>query len=231
MHRWALRPFWRSGALRVEGPRAWLAPAVEQHQDLQLAFAGAPPGQGEIEAAFAVQHVAVALLQGNHRPAHAGQHLPEMDPQPVDDRAALVLIAAVEWGAVGDAAGFAVEPGKAPALGAEPADILVRVAPAGKFPVEDAGQPGAIEQIISGAEIVVAQHGGDGRGHMRLEPADAPLEHRTGRRMAVEIGAKPGNLLRRPTALIGRQKAEIGPRRPDCVYPGDLLPEPLGDRR
>src|SRR5271170_5887818 len=117
MHRWALRPFWRSGALRVEGPRAWLAPGIEQHQNLQLAFAGAPPGQGEIEAAFAAQHVAVALLQGNHRPAHAGQYLPEMDPQPVDDGAALVLVAAIERGAVSDPTVFAVEPGKAPALG------------------------------------------------------------------------------------------------------------------
>src|SRR5271170_508672 len=144
MHRWALRPFWRSGALRVEGPRAWLAPGIEQHQNLQLAFAGAPPGQGEIEAAFAAQHVAVALLQGNHRPAHAGKHLPETDPQWVDDDAALALVAPIERGSVGDPAGFAVEPGKPPALAAEPADILVRVAPPGKFPVEDAGQPVAV---------------------------------------------------------------------------------------
>ncbi len=207
MHRQEFRPFRRSRASPVRRARARLALTVEQHQDLQLAFAGAPPGQGQIEAAFAAQHVTVALLQGNHRPAHASQHLPEMNPQRVDDRVARVSVAAVERGAVGNPAGFAVEPGKAPALGAKPADILVRVAPAGEFPVEDAGQPGAVEQVIAGAEIMVAQHRGDRRGQARFEPANAPFEHRPRRRIGVEIGSKPGDLLRWPGLLIRSQKA------------------------
>src|SRR5271168_4591659 len=178
MHRRKPRYVRQSGVSLVEMKRAQLMPAVEQHQNLQLAFAGAPPGQGEIEAAFAAQHVAVALLQGNHRPAHAGNHLPETDPQWVDDDAALALVAPIERGSVGDPAGFAVEPGKPPALAAEPADILVRVAPAGKFPVEDPGQAGAIEQIIAGAEIVVAQHRWDYRRDVRFEPTDAPFQRR-----------------------------------------------------
>ena len=49
--------------------------------------------------------------------------------------------------------------------------------------------------------------------------------------MTVEIGAKSGDLLRRPNLFIGGEKCEIGARRPDRVDPGELAAEPLGDRR
>ncbi len=81
----ASRPFPRGRISAVGRRRIGVVCTVEQHQNLELAFAGAPPGQREIEAALAAQHVAVALLQCDNRPAHARQHLPEMDPLRVDD--------------------------------------------------------------------------------------------------------------------------------------------------
>src|SRR5487761_1311627 len=183
---------------------------VEQHQNLQFALAGPPPGQGQIEAALAARNVALALLQRNHRPAHARQNLPEADPHWVDHCAALALVAAVKRRALGDAAGFTVEPGKAPAFRAEPTDILVRVAPAGEFPIEDSGQGRAVEEIIAGAEIMVAQDRRKRLRQMRFEPAHAPFQHRPWRWVTVEIGAEPGDLRRRPGLLRRRQKAQIG---------------------
>src|SRR6516165_4316701 len=41
---------------------------IELHQNLQLAFGGAAPGQRQIEVALAAEHVAVVLLKSNYRP-------------------------------------------------------------------------------------------------------------------------------------------------------------------
>src|SRR5439155_25983544 len=124
-----------------------------------------------------------------------------------------------------DAAGFAVEPGEAPALAAEPADILFRVAPAGEFPIENAGQPGSIHHVVAGAEIAVAQHRRERRRDMGFEPADRRFEHRPRLWVMVEIGAEAGNL-RLGTALVRRwQKVEIRARRPDRLDPRQLPTE------
>src|SRR6516165_2798692 len=203
---------------------------VEQHQDLELALAGAPPGQCQVEVTLTADHVAVALLKGNHRPPHARQDFPKQDPLRVDRCSGCALIAAVERSAVGDPAGLAVEPCKAPTLAAKPTDVLVRIAPAGEFPIEDRRQRSAIQHIIAGAEIVMAEYRRRWRQHVRLEPAHTPFENRAGRRMTVEIGAKPPYLLCRPDFLIGRQKRETGLRRADRVDEGQLAAEPLGDR-
>src|SRR5215469_1464418 len=193
---------------------------VQQHEDLQFAFGRTPSGEREIEIAFARYHIAVALLQRDHRPANARQQLPEKDPPRVDRSPRLALVSAVEGTALGDAAGFTVEPRKAPAFGAKPADILVRIPPTGKFPIKNAGQGGAVQHVVAGAKVVMAKHRVGRRRHMRLEPADAPFEHRPRRRMAVEIGAKGGHLLCRTDLFVRSKKCEIGTRRADRVYLG-----------
>src|SRR6516164_5867818 len=203
---------------------------VEQHQDLELALAGAPPGQCQVEVTLTADHVAVALLKGNHRPPHARQDFPKQDPLRVDRCSGCALIAVVERSAVGDPAGLAVEPCKAPTLAAKPTDVLVRIAPAGEFPIEDRRQRSAIQHIIAGAEIVMAEYRRRWRQHVPLEPAHTPFENRAGRRMTVEIGAKPPYLLCRPDFLIGRQKRETGLRRADRVDEGQLAAEPVGAR-
>src|SRR5215469_8134238 len=79
---------------------------IEQHQDFELAFAGAPPRQREIEAALTAEQAAVALLQRDHRPAHTRQNFPIMDATRVDPPADFALVAPVERHTVADAAGF-----------------------------------------------------------------------------------------------------------------------------
>src|ERR1700693_571349 len=97
---------------------------VEQHQQLQLALGGAAPDDRGHEVARAADHVAGALLQRDHRPADIRQHLPEMHPAGVEAAVGGAFIGLIKRRACRDATGLAVEPGKAPALAAEPADIL-----------------------------------------------------------------------------------------------------------
>src|SRR6516162_1007452 len=206
-------------------------PEIEQHQDLELAFGCSAPGQRKIEAALAADHVAVALLEGNHRPANACKNFPEADPFRVDAPPRCALVSPVERGAVGDSAGFAIKPREAPAFTAKPGDILVRIAPAGEFPIENSGQLGAIQHVIAGAEIVMTKHWLGRRWDMRLKPTDAPFEHRPWRRMTVEIGKKPSDLLRRPDLRIGRQEIKIRAWWTDRVDAGKLPGKPLGNCR
>src|ERR1700730_9368557 len=119
---------------------------------------------------------------------------------------------------------------KAPPFRAKPADILVRIAPAGKFAIENPGQRDAVQHVIAGAKIVMAKDGVGRRRNMGFEPTDAPFEHRPRRRMAVEIGAKPSDLVRRPNLFMRGEKCEIGARRSDRVNPGELAAEPFSDR-
>src|SRR6516225_836183 len=138
--------------------------------------------------------MAVALLEGNYRPPHARQDFPKADSLLVDRHAGFALIAAVERGEVGNPTALPVGPRKAPTLAAKPADILVRIAPAGEFPIEDHGQHGTVQQVIAGAEIVMAEHRPGRRRDVRLEPAHTPFDHRPRCGMTVEIVTKPGDL-------------------------------------
>ena len=52
------------------------------------------------------------------------------------------------------------------------------IAPTGEFPIEDPGQLGSVEQIITGAEIVMAQHRLGRRRGVGFEPANTPFQHR-----------------------------------------------------
>src|SRR5262245_15559655 len=143
---------------------------IEQHQNFELAFGSAAAGQRQVEISLSPDHVSVALLQCNNRPPDTCQHLPEEDAVRIYRTSGLVFVAAVERAATGDPPGFTVEPRKTPALGAEPADILVRVTPAGELPIENSSEPGAVEHVIAGAEIAVAQHRVDRRQKVRFEP-------------------------------------------------------------
>src|SRR3546814_14561014 len=99
-----------------------------------------------------------ALLQGDDRPAHMGEDLPIMDLFGIDAAAGFFAVAAIEMDTVGDAAGLLLPGTEAPALGAEPADVLVRIAPAGEFPIEDRRQAGFVDHVVAGAEVVMRQY-------------------------------------------------------------------------
>src|SRR5213080_1608379 len=124
--------------------------AIEQEQQLQLAFAGAAADDRGREIARAADQVTIALLQGDDRPAEIGENLPILDAFGIEAAARCGLITGIEWCTRGDAAGLAIEPGEAPGLAAEPADILIGIAPAGEFPIENAGQLRTIQQVIAG---------------------------------------------------------------------------------
>ena len=121
-------------------PLPWGAGApvrVEQHQQFEVAFGGAAADDRGDEVARALDQIAVALLQRDDGPADIRQHFPEPHPLRVETPPRRRLVSPIERVALGDAAGLAIEPREAPALAAEPADILVRIAPAGEFPIED----------------------------------------------------------------------------------------------
>src|SRR5437762_6076007 len=151
---------------------------VEQSQQLQLALAGAPANDRGAEIARPTQQVAVALLQRDDRPADIRENFPEPDAIGIEAAARCALVTTVELRALGDAAGLAVESGKPPAFAAEPADILVRIAPAGEFPIENAGQLSAVQHVVAGAKIAMAQHWPERRRDVGFEPADCPFEDR-----------------------------------------------------
>src|SRR5215472_2358438 len=190
---------------------------IEKHQNFELTFCRPPSGQREIEIAFPSDQIAVALLQCDNGPADARQHLPEEDALPVDPPARLMLVTTIEGRTVGDPSGLAIEPREAPAFAAKPSDIFVRIAPAGKLPIENPGQFGTVEHIVAGAVIVMTEHRLNRRRDMRLEPTDAPFEDRPRHRMPIEIGSESCDLLRWPDLLVGRQEGEIGARRVDRV--------------
>src|SRR5262249_22610188 len=154
---------------------------------------------------------------------------PKEDALRVNCATRLMLVAVVEVCAVGDPASFAIKPRKAPTLTAEPADVFVRVAPAGKLPVENPDQIGAVEHVIAGAVIVMTEDRLDRRWNVGLEPTDAPFEDRPRDRMPVEIGAELGELLGRPDLLARGQKGKIGAGRTDRVDAREFSAQPLGN--
>src|SRR5439155_27362697 len=133
------KPFPACGGGKGGGRPGWpwslrrRAIRIEQHQQLQFAFAGAPADDRGRQVARPALQITVALLQCDDRPAHIGKDLPEAHALRIEPAARGALVAGIKRRAVGDAARLAVEPGKAPALAAEPADVLVRVAPTGEF--------------------------------------------------------------------------------------------------
>src|SRR5215471_14348033 len=204
---------------------------IEKHQNFELTFCRPPSGQREIEIAFPSDQIAVALLQRDDGPAYACQHLPEEDALSVYRPARFPFVTTIEGCAVGDSSGLAIEPREAPTLAAKPTDVFVRVAPAGELPIQNAGQIGAVEHVVAGAIIVMAEHRLNRRRKMRLDPTDAPFEDRPRYGMFVEIGTEPGNLLRWSNVFVCGQEGEIGARRADRVDTREFSAEVLSNRR
>src|SRR5579862_1767826 len=216
------------GRSRMAAKFGGRAARIEQHQQLQLTFGGAAADDCGREIARPADQMPVALLQGNDPPAHICKHLPEKYPRRIELAAGGALVAGVERRARRDAAGLAVEPGEAPALAAEPADVLVGIAPTGEFPIEDRGQLGPIEQVIAGTEIAMAQHRGQRRRPVGFQPAYCPFEDRPRGGMRVQIAVEARDVL---LGANRRQKSEIRTGRPDGLETRQLMPEPGGDFR
>ena len=129
---------------------------------------------------------------------------------------------------------------EAPGRGAEPPDVLGRVAGVGQLPVEDAAQPVRADQEVAQPVVAVHRHRRPGGRGARRQPAHPELERgphlaerieewqrvaeRVGRRQPLDGGgvdAVDGGQ-RRP-GLVGQGAAGGGP----CVVPQDLARDRL----
>src|SRR5690349_3460379 len=109
-------------------------------QQVVVAFDGAQTGQREIKRRFLAGSVALALLERDDRPADRRHRFPIAHACIIDRLTGAFFIAGIESRAGADAAGLALDRAEAPAAGAEPAEILVGIAPAGKLEIEDRGE-------------------------------------------------------------------------------------------
>ena len=100
-----------------------------------------------------------------------------------------------------DAAGLAVIGAEPPAFGAEPADVIMAIAPASEFPIQDAGQPILVHHVVTGAEVAVAKDQfAPGRG-VPFQPPQAPLEDGMGGGKAIQVMAQPIDRMQRRARL------------------------------
>ena len=104
----------------------------------------------------------------------------------IDLRAARALVGQPQFLAAAEAAGRLVDRAEAPALDAQPAQILDRIAKMGAFPIEDGGDARFVGEIIASAVVAMHQHR---RGRScrlaPVEPRERQLEH--GLRLAERI--------------------------------------------
>ena len=149
----------------------------EQHVKLLLADAAAQ--HRELDRGLGAGQVAFGLAAAEQRPAHRAVQLP-----PALGR--LVRRGAAARGVPGHQVGARAEPadraGRAepPGLGAQPAQVLPRVAAVGELPVEHPAQPVFGDHQVAGAEVPVDQGVRDRSGLVLAEPAQADLERGPG---------------------------------------------------
>ena len=162
------------------------------------------------------------LQRADDGPLHRGVDLPPPDPDRIDDRTARRGVALEEIVERAEAA-HRPRSAEAPGRGAEPADVLGRLAGVGQLPIQHRPQPVGTDQEVAGAEVAVHRHPPAGRQPVGLEPAHAELERRPGLAQRVEEGERV------PKRVPGRQSLDR--RRIDGVDgrqgPGALLRQRL----
>ena len=165
------------------------------------------------------------LREADHAPAHRAEHLPPVRARRIDRTAARAFVGLPELLAAAEAAGRFVDRAEAPALHAEPAEILDRIAEMRSFPVEDRGHAALVGEIVAGAVVAVHQHRlGGGRGFAPVEPAERQFEHRLRLVERVDGRAQAGDLVGRLTAGERRHSRDV-----DRVNARRDLPELGGD--
>ncbi len=136
----------------------------------------------------------------------------------------------MEYGARHEAAGLAPIGAEAPIAEAEPADVLVGIAPTCEIPIEQRGEAAFVGEIIAGAKIAVAEDRRCRRRRMAKKPAHAPFGHG----MRFTMGFEKARERTQPRGCrIGRRRAETGEsvaRGPQLVQLCQLLRETLSQR-
>src|SRR5712691_6383274 len=119
-----------------------LASALQQLQQVDLGLDGAPADRGELHRLDRAREMPESLVVADDAPAHRAEHLPPMGARRIDFTAARPLVGRPQFLAAAEAAGRLVDGAEPPALHAQPAEILDRIAEMGAFPVEDRGHAG-----------------------------------------------------------------------------------------
>ena len=99
-----------------------------------------------------------------------------------------------------------------------------------ELPVEDAGEPGALDQVVSGAEISVAQDDPVFGRRMFIKPGKDIFKRRTDLRKRVHIGAHLRHLNPRRGGFRNAQEIKRRARRAHGMDFGELAAKPLPKR-
>ena len=197
----------------VDGQRGGVAQR-EQHVVLLLADPAAE--HGELDRGLGAGQVPFGLAAAEQGPAHRAVQLPPA-------LGLLVRRGAAARGVTGHQVCPGAEPAdrvrraEPPGLGAQPAQVLPRVAAVGELPVEHPAQPVRADHQVAGAEVPVHQGVRDGSGLVLAEPAQADLERGTG--------------LGEALVQLGQLAERVDPRQSgdlvwvDLVDPGQHLAE------
>src|SRR5258706_14354388 len=112
-----------------------------------------------------------------------------------------------ELGRFGDAARGPRFAGETPAFREYPADVLERIAEGREFPIEHAGEPAFVHEVIAGAVVAVDEGDFLFVWRVNFAPAQAPLERRMRVGESIEILPVMGDVVARPH---GGEKGEPG---------------------
>src|ERR1019366_8522542 len=128
----------------------------QESQEIDFVLRGAPGDHRALDRGVG------APEGGHHRgahhpPAHGAEHLPEQRVVAFHRRAAGRLIAGPEILALAEAADRLVDHAEAPGIGADPAQVLHRVADMGDLPVEHGADAVGADHQIAVPEIAMHQ--------------------------------------------------------------------------
>src|SRR4051794_9769060 len=93
------------------------------------------------------------LGMADDAPAHRAEDFPPVRARRIDPGAAGALVRRPQLLATAEAAGRLVDRAEAPALDADPAEVLDRIAEMRALPVEDRGHARFVGEIVAGAII------------------------------------------------------------------------------
>src|SRR5260221_13171389 len=128
-------------------------------------------------------------------PAHGAEHLPPVGTYGINLVAARALVGRPQLLAAAEAAGRLVDRAEAPALDAQPAQILDGVAKMRALPVEDGRHARLVGEIVAGAVVAMDQQRRLRRRRPApVEPPQRQLANRLRRAQAVERAAQAGGM-------------------------------------
>src|SRR5687768_18495116 len=104
-----------------------LTSTLQKLQQVDLGLDGAAADRGEFHRLHRAREMPPRLLMADDAPAHRAEHFPPVGARRIDLGAARALVGGPQFLAAAEAAGGLVDGAEAPALDAEPAQILDRV--------------------------------------------------------------------------------------------------------